>query len=182
ERQRIEHQDDVLLPAEVRQLHRRAVLVLQLEVRCAVAYLDRHSLSRRSSPPAAGQRRVPHRRGERGQVCHPPTSRGPGTGGYLRTLGATSRVPDHSLAALMLLVCESPAVCAASPMSLGSTWPSRPALGVISQMSPPLVNGTIASVRPSKRSPSSSRHHSSTTSITSSSSSSTSSFPVTAST
>ena len=48
--------------------------------------------------------------------------------------GATSREPDHSGAALVLRVLDSPAVGAASSMSLGSTWPSRPALGVSSQI------------------------------------------------
>ena len=61
--------------------------------------------------------------------------------GQRRALGDTSRVPDQSWAALMLLVCERPAVCAASPMSLGSTWPSRPALGVRSQIWPPSASG-----------------------------------------
>jgi len=41
--------------------------------------------------------------------------------GYLRVFGATSSVPDHSPAALTLLVWDSPASVAASPMSLGST-------------------------------------------------------------
>ena len=48
-----------------------------------------------------------------------------------------SRVPDQSAAAATLVVACSPAVGAASPMSDGSTWPGRPALGVSSQITPP---------------------------------------------
>src|SRR6266702_6808919 len=51
-----------------------------------------------------------------------------------RAFGATSRVPDQSLPALTVDVCDSPAVGAASPTSLGSTWPARPDLGVSSHM------------------------------------------------
>jgi hypothetical protein len=40
---------------------------------------------------------------------------------YRRAFGATRRVPDQSRAALTLEVWDSPAVGAASPMSLGST-------------------------------------------------------------
>ena len=53
---------------------------------------------------------------------------------YLRALGATRREPDQSLAAHTLDVWARPAVGAASPMSLGSTWPGLPAFGVSSQM------------------------------------------------
>lgn len=44
-----------------------------------------------------------------------------GTPIHLRAFGATSRVPSQSRAALTLEVWDSPAVGAASPMSLGST-------------------------------------------------------------
>ena len=40
---------------------------------------------------------------------------------YRRALGATSRVPDQFRPALTVEVCDSPAVGAASPISLGST-------------------------------------------------------------
>jgi len=53
---------------------------------------------------------------------------------HLRALGATSRVPDQSRPALTVEVCDNPAVGAASPISLGSTWPSRPDFGVSSQI------------------------------------------------
>src|SRR5579875_1389760 len=49
-----------------------------------------------------------------------------GDGGQRRALGATSREPDQSLAALTLEVWARPAVGAASPMSLGSTSPGLP--------------------------------------------------------
>src|SRR6185312_11078755 len=87
---------------------------------------------------------------------------------YRRALGATSRVADQFLPALTVDVCESPAVGAASPISLGSTWPSRPALGVSKRTYPPSASGVLASTSASTRSPSSSRHHSSTPSTTSS--------------
>ena len=54
--------------------------------------------------------------------------------GYRRALGATNLDPDQSRAADTLEVWASPAVGAASPISLGSTWPGLPALGVRSQM------------------------------------------------
>jgi hypothetical protein len=38
-----------------------------------------------------------------------------------RAFGATNRVPDQSLPALTVEVCDSPAVGADSPISLGST-------------------------------------------------------------
>jgi hypothetical protein len=53
---------------------------------------------------------------------------------YRRAFGATSRVPDQFRPALTVDVCDSPAVGADSPISLGSTWPSRPVLGVSSKM------------------------------------------------
>ncbi len=98
-------------------------------------------------------------------------------------LGETRRVPDHSGAALVLRVLDRPAVGAASSMSLGSTWPSRPAFGVSSQTTPLSARLVSESTSASTRSPSPSRHHSSTTSTTSSESSvRTSSVPARAAT
>src|SRR4051795_11419712 len=91
--------------------------------------------------------------------------------------GVTSRMPDQSLAAEMLLVCCSPAVGATSVTSPGSTCPGRPDLGTSSHTTPSSASEVSASVRASKRSPSSSRHQSRTTSATSSVSSSTISLP-----
>lgn len=51
-----------------------------------------------------------------------------------RARGATSRVPAQSRPAETELVWDRPAVGAASPMSLGSMCPGRPAFGVSSQM------------------------------------------------
>jgi len=87
--------------------------------------------------------------------------------------GATSRVAVQSGPALCVVVEASPAVGAASAISLGSTCPGRPALGVSSHTTPFSASGTIASTRRSTRSPSSSRYHTSTASTTSSVSSST---------
>jgi hypothetical protein len=68
----------------------------------------------------------------------------------------------------MLLVWDRPAVVAASPMSLGSTYPSRPVFGVISQTGAPSSIIVVASTSASVRSPSSSRNQSTTASATSS--------------
>src|SRR6266540_589077 len=92
--------------------------------------------------------------------------------------GITSLVAAQSSVMLRLLVVASPAVGAASAISLASTYPSRPTLGVISQTTPPAFRSVRASTSASTRSPSSSRHHSSTTSTTSSVVSSTKSSPV----
>ena len=70
--------------------------------------------------------------------------------GQRRAFGATSREPDQSRPALTLDVWASPAVGAASPMSLGSTWPGRPDLGVSSQMYPPSVSGVSDYDKPMK--------------------------------
>src|SRR3954469_15983937 len=61
--------------------------------------------------------------------------------------GATRRAPLQSLPALMMVVWASPAVGADSVMSLGSTCPSRPALGVSSQITPLSASGPRASTR-----------------------------------
>src|SRR6266542_1765190 len=68
-----------------------------------------------------------------------------------RDLGATSRVPDQSCAALTVVVCERPAVGAASPISLGSTCPDRPVFGVSSQTTPPSASEVFASTNASTR-------------------------------
>src|SRR5215475_11348676 len=52
--------------------------------------------------------------------------------GQRRARGATSRLADQLRPALTVDVWERPAVGAASPISLGSTWPSRPVFGVSS--------------------------------------------------
>jgi hypothetical protein len=67
-------------------------------------------------------------------LCLPSKDKDGAWSAYLRALGATKREPDQSLAADTLDVWARPAVGAASPMSLGSTWPGLPALGVSSQM------------------------------------------------
>jgi hypothetical protein len=66
------------------------------------------------------------------KVCHPrratwylADARAPARlgalAGHRRAFGATSRVPDQFRPALTVEVCDSPAVGAASPISLGST-------------------------------------------------------------
>src|SRR5690606_12343581 len=106
ESQREEDQHDSSA-LELGQPDRAAMLVLKLEIRSGRADLGRMSVH--TSNPAV-----------RCGALAP----------YRLPLGGTSRVPDQSGAAEMVLVCERPAVMASSPMSLGSTWPSRPALGV----------------------------------------------------
>src|ERR1700722_20602581 len=66
---------------------------------------------------------------------------------YRRASGAPSLVLDQFRPALTVEVCERPAVGAASPISLGSTWPSRPVFGVSSRMYPPAERGGSASTR-----------------------------------
>ena len=76
------------------------------------------------APPGAGQARDGRdeapgrrwcRRGPRG-ACGARLS-----AWHLAAFGVTRRLPVQSLPALMLLVWDRPAVCAASLMSLGST-------------------------------------------------------------
>src|SRR5580693_78992 len=89
---------------------------------------SREGLLRISVPPAGPRGRPsPFRRSQNGITKE----------NQRRAFGATSREPDQSLAALTVEVCASPAVGAASPISLGSTWPGLPALGVSSQIYPP---------------------------------------------
>src|SRR5690606_37496894 len=73
----------------------------------------------------------------------------------LDPFGATSLVPDHSSVTETVVVVDRPAVNAASAMSLASTCPSRPTLGVSSHTTPPAARSVLASTRASARSPSS---------------------------
>ncbi len=86
-----------------------------------------------SVPPERPARTVGGRPTSGGPTSGGPTSSVP-TSRYLRAFGATSLLADQSRPALTVQVCESPAVGADSPMSLGSTWPSLPVLGVSSKM------------------------------------------------
>src|SRR5260221_3150201 len=74
-------------------------------------------------------------------------------------LGATRRVAAQFFPALTVDVCDSPAVGAASPISLGSTWPSPPALGASTSTYPPSATGVFASTSASTRDPSPPAHH-----------------------
>jgi hypothetical protein len=87
-------------------------------------------------------------------------------GGLAGVLGAISLVADHSLLTAAVVVCESPAIGAASAMSAGSTEFGRPTFGVSSQIAPPPTRSVSASTSPSTRSPSSPRHHNTTASTT----------------
>jgi phosphatidylserine/phosphatidylglycerophosphate/cardiolipin synthase-like enzyme len=135
--------------------------------------------------PAVGRAGVPTRlRPGRPPVARPPPS--PLVNRRQRRLlaafGATSREPTQPSLTVMLEVCESPAVGAASAISLGSTCPGRPVFGVSTQITPLSASGPIASINASTRSPSPSRHHMRTRSTTSSASSSSSSSPALSST
>ena len=61
----------------------------------------------------------------------------------LPAFGATSREPAQPSLTVALEVCESPAVRAASAISLGSTCPERPVFGVSTQMTPLSASGPI---------------------------------------
>ena len=91
---------------------------------------------RRASGSRTEQRSEQARQGgghDRQRVCPVAGSAIPGVA-YWRDLGATSRVADQSLLTAAVVVCESPAIGAASAMSAGSTAPGRPTFGVSSQI------------------------------------------------
>ena len=57
-----------------------------------------------------------------------------GAAGHAGVFGATSRVADQSLLTAAVVVCDSPAIGAASATSAASTALGRPTLGVSSQI------------------------------------------------
>src|SRR5918998_6610597 len=173
EGERVKHHQHVADTVEPRQRPLLVVLILQSEVRSPVSHLDRHV---HSSPRLIRSPRRTVRADAEGIRNRVRAQRLD-----LAAFAVASLVAAQSSLTLMLDVCANPTVLAASLMSEGSTCPSRPVLGVNTQMTPLSANGDRASTRVSTRSPSSSRHHSSTTSTISSESSSSSSAPSTSS-